>query len=165
MSPDFSARSIKTSSIWQESIARNLSWICIDRGRIWKGDILIADLEDLEKLDASDVYPRRLNAKDVLISQEGDEFIFPAADGTAKMSGRDHELREPTLRREQSERSEDFSGELQGELGRVSTDRIKRMTLEPVPTSGRLKVTSSVVITLNLEFNSMCRRKKNSPFH
>ena len=28
-------------------------------GRIWKGDILMADLEDLEKLDASDFYPQR----------------------------------------------------------------------------------------------------------
>ena len=57
-----------------------------------------------------------MKAKEVLISQEGDEFIFPATDGTAKMSGRDHELREPTLWREQTVRSEDFSGELQGEL-------------------------------------------------
>ena len=32
-----------------------------------------------------------------------------------KLSGRDHELREPTPRREQTVRSEDFSGELQGE--------------------------------------------------
>ena len=28
--------------------------------RIWKGDILIADLEDLEKLDASEIEPRRI---------------------------------------------------------------------------------------------------------
>ena len=32
-------------------------------GGIWKGDILIADLEDLENLDASDIYPRRIKAK------------------------------------------------------------------------------------------------------
>ena len=36
-------------------------------GWIWKVDILIADLEDLEKLDASDFDPRRINAKEVLI--------------------------------------------------------------------------------------------------
>ena len=41
----------------------------------------------------------------------------------------------------------------------------QKMTLKPVPTSGRFKVTSSIVITLNLEFNSMCRRKKHSVFH
>ena len=84
---------------------------------IWKGDILIADLEDLEKLDESEIDPRRINAKQVLISQKGDEFIFPVADGTAKFSGRDYEFREPTLRREQTVRSEDFSGDLQGEPG------------------------------------------------
>ena len=36
-------------------------------GGIWKGDILIADLEDLEKLDTSDICPRRIKAKEVLI--------------------------------------------------------------------------------------------------
>ena len=38
--------------------------------RVWKGDILTADLEDLEKLDASEIYPRRINAKEVLIRQK-----------------------------------------------------------------------------------------------
>ena len=59
-------------------------------GGIWKGDILIADLEDFETLDASDSYPRRINAKEVLIRQKDDEFIYLIADGTAKLSGRDH---------------------------------------------------------------------------
>ena len=43
-------------------------------------------------------------------------FSLPSgADGTAKLSGRDHEFREPTPRREQLVGSEDLSGELQGE--------------------------------------------------
>ena len=42
-------------------------------------------------------------------------FVFPLADGAAKFSGRDHEFREPTLRREQPVRSEGLSGELQFE--------------------------------------------------
>ena len=42
------------------------------------------------KLDASEIEPRRINAKEVLISQKGDEFIFPITDGTAKLSGRDY---------------------------------------------------------------------------
>ena len=53
----------------------------------------------------------------MLITHKGNEFIFPAADGTAKLSGGDYEFREPTLRREQTARSEDFSRELQGEPG------------------------------------------------
>ena len=77
-----------------------------------KGDILIVDLEDLEKLDTSEIHLRRINAKE---TQKENEFIFPVPDGTAKLSGGDHEFREPTLRREQLVGSEDLSGELQGE--------------------------------------------------
>ena len=84
---------------------------------IWKGDILIADLEDLEKLVASDICPRRINAKEILISQKDDEFIFPIADETPKLSGRDYELRVPTTRREQPARSEHLSRELHDEPG------------------------------------------------
>ena len=38
----------------------------------------------------------------------------------------------------------------------------QKMTLKPGKTSGRSKVTSSVVITVNVEFNSVCRMKKHS---
>ena len=31
-------------------------------GGIWKGDVLIADLEELETMDASEIYSKRLNA-------------------------------------------------------------------------------------------------------
>ena len=74
-------------------------------GGIWKGDILIADLEDLEKLDASEIYHRR---KEVLISQKGDEIISPVADGTTKLSDRDYDFRETTLRREQNRKERRF---------------------------------------------------------
>ena len=50
-----------------------------------------------------------------MIRQEGDEFIFPCADGTAKLSGRDYEFREPTPRREEAVRRENLRGELQGQ--------------------------------------------------
>ena len=78
---------------------------------------MIADLEDLEKLDASEIHPRRINAKEVLIRQKDEELIFPIADGTAKLSGRDYEFRVPTPRREPTVRSEDLSGEILGESG------------------------------------------------
>ena len=35
---------------------------------IWKGDVLVADFEELETMDASEIYSKRLNAK---------EMIFP----------------------------------------------------------------------------------------
>ena len=34
-------------------------------GRIWKGDILISDIEESEKMDASEIHANRINAKEV----------------------------------------------------------------------------------------------------
>ena len=45
-------------------------------GRIWKGDVLVADLEELETMDASEIYSKRLNAKEVIFPKEKGEFIF-----------------------------------------------------------------------------------------
>ena len=63
--------------------------LCLRR-EIWEEDILIADIEELEKLDASETYPIILNAKEVLITQKDGEFVFLVADGSAKLSGRDY---------------------------------------------------------------------------
>ena len=38
-------------------------------GGLWKGDILVADIEELETMDASEIYSERLNAKEVKKSQ------------------------------------------------------------------------------------------------
>ena len=78
--------------------------------------ILAADIEALEKMDASEIYLRTIKANEVLTPQRGEQIKFPIADGTAKLSGRDHEFRKPTLRREQPEGREDLIGELRGEL-------------------------------------------------
>ena len=71
-------------------------------GGIWKGHILIADLEELETMDASEIYSKRLNAKEVIFPQKG-EFTFPIADGRIKTLGGDQELRTSTLIRVQIE--------------------------------------------------------------
>ena len=47
-------------------------------GRIWKGDVLIADLEELETMDASEIYSKRLNAKEEIFLKEKGEFIVPS---------------------------------------------------------------------------------------
>ena len=166
ISSDFDKRSIKIFSIWQEKITSNFLGHELTAGGIWKGDVLVADNEDLENIGASDIYPRRIKAKELLISQKDDEFIFPKADGTAKLSGRDYKFRVPSLRREQLVRSEDLRGEIQGESG-VSTGRTNRWrwSLCRFFFLGRFKVTSSIVITKNFEFNSTCRMKKHSLFH
>ena len=58
-------------------------------GRIGKGDILVADIEELETMDASEIYSKKLNAKEVIFPKENGKFIFPAADGRIKLSGGD----------------------------------------------------------------------------
>ena len=45
-------------------------------GRIWKGDVLVADLEELETMDASEIYSKRLDAKEVIFPKENGKFIF-----------------------------------------------------------------------------------------
>ena len=35
-------------------------------GRIWEGDIMVADIEELEEMDASEIHAGRLSAKEVL---------------------------------------------------------------------------------------------------
>ena len=77
---------------------------------------MIAELEDLEKLAASEIfYPWRINAKEVLITQKEDEFINPVADGTRTHS------EAVTNRKERR-----FQWRTSRRTGRVSTNRIYR---------------------------------------
>ena len=64
------------------------------------------------------IYSKRLNAKEVMFPEENGKY-FPAADGRINLSGRDLELRTPTLIREHPIRGEghvDFLGESEGSL-------------------------------------------------
>ena len=45
-------------------------------GGIWKGDVLVADFEELETMDASEIYSKRLNAKRGDISQRKRRIYF-----------------------------------------------------------------------------------------
>ena len=90
---------------------------------LWKGDILVADIEELEQMEASELHARRLNAKEVftpkkgekevLTPMSGEKFIFPIADETVKPSGGNQVLRTSTLIRDRTDREE--PGNLQGE--------------------------------------------------
>ena len=69
-------------------------------GWIWKGDILVADIEELETMDASEIYSKKDSTqRKQYFHQENGKLIFPAVDGRIKLSGGDQELRTPTLRR------------------------------------------------------------------
>ena len=56
---------------------------------------------------------------------KNDEYKVPFADGTAKLSGRDYEVRESTPRREQIVRSEDLKEGLQGNSERSQPTETK----------------------------------------
>ena len=45
-------------------------------GGIWKGDVLVADIEELETMDASEIYSKRLNAKEVIFPKEKRKIYF-----------------------------------------------------------------------------------------
>ena len=68
-------------------------------------------------MDASEIYSKRLNAKEVIFPQEKGEFIFPIADGRIKPFGGDQDLKTSTLIRHRSIQGEshlDFLGESEG---------------------------------------------------
>ena len=69
-------------------------------------------------MDASEIYSKRLNVKEVIFPKQGD-FIFPIADGRIKTPGGDQELRTSTLVRPrpiQRDGHIDFLGESEGSL-------------------------------------------------
>ena len=76
-------------------------------GWIWKGYIVVADIEEMEEMDASELHARRLNAKEELSPQRSGNFIFPVADGTVQIFWRERRLRTSTLTRDCPERGEE----------------------------------------------------------
>ena len=80
---------------------------------------MVADIEELETMDASEIYSQRLNAKEVIFPKENGKFIFPAPDGRIKTLGGEQDLRTSTLIRDhpiRGEGHEDFLGESEGSL-------------------------------------------------
>ena len=61
---------------------------------------MVADIEELGKMDASEIHAGRLNAKVVLTPKNVEKFIFSIADGTVNFSGGDQVLRTSTFIRD-----------------------------------------------------------------
>ena len=100
--------------------------------RIWKGDIMVADIEEMEEMEASELHARRLNAKEVLTPPRSGNFMFPVADGTVKIFGREQRLRTSTLTWERPERREEQEN-LQGKSDELHspTQLLDDITLYP----------------------------------
>ena len=127
-------------------------------GGVWKGNIMIADIEELKQMDASELHARRLNAKEVLTPMKCEKFIFPVADGKVKISGGDQNLRTSTLIRDSPDRGEereDLRGESDGSpppQDSLSGDGEARNDFWYL-----CQGTTFTVITLNRESNCTCR--------
>ena len=65
ISPYLCERHIETTSVWVKSLAIEVysSSYVLYAGGIWKGDILVAHIEELEQMDASEIHAARLHAK------------------------------------------------------------------------------------------------------
>ena len=81
-------------------------------GGIWKGTILVADIEELELLDAN---AETQNAKDILTPKNSQQFTFPITDGTIKLTGGSLVFPKSTSIRDQTERGEEHKDDLRGE--------------------------------------------------
>ena len=92
---------------------------------------------------------------------------FPIADGTAKLSGRDHGVRESTPSRDQLAVCEDLTGDLRGNAEK--SQPIDETKDDAEARNGNefwsIEEISFIVITSNLEFNSTSRKKKHSQSH
>ena len=85
---------------------------------IWQGDVLVGDLAELETMDASEIYSKRLNAKEVIFPKEKGIY-FSNRRWTNQTLGRDRDLKTSTSIRQrpiQRESHLDFFGESAGSL-------------------------------------------------
>ena len=112
-------------------------------GKIWKGDIVVADIQELGEMDASEIYAETLNPKAVLTPKNGEHFIFPViANGTVKFSGRGQVLRTSTFIRDRPDRGKGssstpfqdsslYDGEATNDFWSMSGNFVYRYHIEP----------------------------------
>ena len=85
---------------------------------------MVAGVGEVEILEASEIRARRLNAKEVFMSKKVENFIFPVADGTVKLSGRDHVFRRSTSIQDHPARSEEHNDDLQRESASTTAEAL-----------------------------------------
>ena len=128
---------------------------------------MVADVEELETMDASEIYAKRLDAKEVIFPKENGKFIFPVAYGRIKLPGGDQDLRTSTLVRERTIRGEDktdFLWESEGSPLSSLQDSLADAG-EARNDSWSISETSYTAITSNPESNFTRREKNHFLFH
>ena len=117
----FCERPVKITTIWSTSLAMYSLVVRYTREESGKDG---RNIGELEKMDASEVHTRRLNAKEVLTPMKGEKFIFPIADGIVKPSEGEQVLRTSTLIRDRPDRGEEQVN-LQGESDGSSSSPLR----------------------------------------
>ena len=108
-------------------------------------------------MDASETCPRRLNAKEVLITQKGWRICISCGRWFSKIIRK--RLRSPRTHSEMGIHCKE----------RISAENLKaigkklKMTQKVGKTSGQFNEVSFIVIKLNREFNYTCQKKRSFP--
>ena len=134
-------------------------------GRIWKGDTLVSDIEELETMDASEIYSKRLNAKEVKIPTEMKNIFQPQMDESNFLEEIRNWEHPPWYGGTQFEDkvTEIFLKNQKGLFRHLTTHF--RMPVKRWMTYGPCQKTSYTAITLNPESNFTRREKNHSSFH
>ena len=122
---------------------------------------MIAEIEELEKLDASETPPRRPNAIEVLITPKRWRICVSCGRWFSNIIRK--RLRIPRTHSETE--GERISAENLKAIGKSFNLKKQKMTRKLRKTSGLFKETLFTVIILNREFNDTCQKKSHSLFH
>ena len=136
-------------------------------GGIWKGHTMVADIDELEHVDASEIHARRLNAKEVFTPMKGEKIMFPVADGTVKNSGVVRMWQHPPWSgtAQTEEKNKILFEEKQTGLLQPHDKTLRGMMVKLEMISGPSQATFFTVITWNPESTCTCRERSHSLFH
>ena len=131
-------------------------------------ETLVADIEELEKMDASEIHAEKPNAKEVSTRVSGEKFKIPNRRWNSqtiwKRSGSEN-IHLDTGQKAQTEKiKEIFKGNQTGHL-QFHFKTHRRMMVKPEMIFGTFEGTTFTVITLNRESNCTCPGKHHSQFH
>ena len=133
---------------------------------IWKGDVLIADLEELETMDASEIYSKRLMRKRWYFPNKENLFFQSQMDESKPLEEIRNWEHPPWYGTTQfEEKVKEIFLENQKDLHLHHLKTHFRMPVKRETTSGPCRETSYTAITLNQESNFNRREKNHSLFH
>ena len=124
-------------------------------------------LRNWNRWDASEIFVKRRNAKEVVTSMNNENFIFPVVDGTMKLSGRDQILKTTFLIRDRPDRKKE-QGNLKKRIRSFFFTSLQN-SLYMVENQDIIFVPFQVIfftsITLNRESKCTSRKNHLSLFH